>query len=315
MQGTQMAMPMPSGSRGDHRYEWVYVTPEVAEQMLALNYDKQRRVSERCVLKYMRDLKDGRWNCDAMPPIRISSDGMLVDGQHRLHAVVRSGVPVNMLVWYGGGTAEELFVYQDGNLSRSAGQFVECKNKNTVMSMCNILRCLESGACLGNALQRKVRQTGSGRNKVAEVVSRSEIVNFAHAHLDALVSASEAAAALKGASYCNQSVSGVLVYLVREMDGNDVIDAYVDDLANIIPSERICAVIQRTITHRYTTAKVRRTSVDNRWLMGTLAYGYEMFGKGKTVGKITKNAWEGAFNRLDARVQEHFAPVELSIVE
>lgn len=82
------------------------VTPEWARQMLeeldaqvAAGKFRQRGVSDRRVAKYAADMKAGNWALNG-ESIIIDENGHLLNGQHRLHAVVKSGVSVKMLVVY-----------------------------------------------------------------------------------------------------------------------------------------------------------------------------------------------------------------------
>ena len=95
-----IVMVMPSRRRrsdtGAIRFEQVDVTPALAEQWLARN-DGNRNVRGNVVRRYVRDMEAGRWLLSPQP-IVIASDGRLLDGQHRLHAVVESGKTVPMYV-------------------------------------------------------------------------------------------------------------------------------------------------------------------------------------------------------------------------
>ncbi|MET9339229.1 hypothetical protein [Nonomuraea sp. NPDC003804] len=77
-------------------YELVYVTPDMAQRWLYRN-NGNRPLRKDVVAKLARDLQAGRFmeNGDA---IRVSADGDLADGQHRLNAIVESGVGAWMLV-------------------------------------------------------------------------------------------------------------------------------------------------------------------------------------------------------------------------
>lgn len=77
--------------------EIVTVTPELAEQWLAHHNRCNRTIREGKVASYARDMQSGRWlfNGDA---IRFAADGTLLDGQHRLTAVIRAGVPFETVV-------------------------------------------------------------------------------------------------------------------------------------------------------------------------------------------------------------------------
>lgn len=60
----------------------------------------QRSVSDRVVEKYAADMKAGKWRLTGQPII-FDSENHLIDGQHRLWAVVQSRTEVPMLVVYG----------------------------------------------------------------------------------------------------------------------------------------------------------------------------------------------------------------------
>lgn len=75
------------------------VTPELAEAWLGKN-THNRNIRQRVVSDYARDMANGDWNWNG-EAIKFAADGTLVDGQHRLHAIVKSEVPIKMLVVHG----------------------------------------------------------------------------------------------------------------------------------------------------------------------------------------------------------------------
>lgn len=66
------------------------VTPKTAIQWLSRNI-KNRPLSKRAVKAYAEAMRDGQWKLNG-DCIRFNSNGDLIDGQHRLHACVESGV-------------------------------------------------------------------------------------------------------------------------------------------------------------------------------------------------------------------------------
>lgn len=74
----------------------VEVTPQVAEEWLG-TMANNRNVSEKNVEQFARDMRDGRWHMDGAP-IRFNREGQLIDGQHRLLAVMQSEKPQRFLV-------------------------------------------------------------------------------------------------------------------------------------------------------------------------------------------------------------------------
>ncbi len=72
------------------------VTPEQARKWLAANV-ANRTVRPARVREYATAMKEGRWLYTA-DPIRFDEDGRLIDGQHRLLALVKADCPVELHV-------------------------------------------------------------------------------------------------------------------------------------------------------------------------------------------------------------------------
>lgn len=75
------------------------VTPDRASDFLSRN-EGNRRVSQIAESALVRDIVNGNYHLNG-DTIKISPEGYLLDGQHRLRAVVKSGMTVPMLVAYG----------------------------------------------------------------------------------------------------------------------------------------------------------------------------------------------------------------------
>lgn len=74
------------------------ITPTVAAEMLTKNHGN-RHLNNRRVTMLANDMRAGRWT-ESPQPIAFDAEGNLIDGQHRLEAVQRSGVPVLLSVAY-----------------------------------------------------------------------------------------------------------------------------------------------------------------------------------------------------------------------
>ncbi|MGS0546553.1 hypothetical protein ACU8WE_28970 [Pseudomonas parakoreensis] len=75
------------------------VTPEVARAWLERNTGN-RSASMAHVAKLEKTIRDGGWKMTG-DPIRFSKGGSLLDGQHRLHAILQSGIAVTCVVMRG----------------------------------------------------------------------------------------------------------------------------------------------------------------------------------------------------------------------
>lgn len=91
-----MAQPIPLPAPAATTSTLEMVTPDVARDWLAQNIHN-RNVRRAVVATYARDMRQGRWQYTA-EPIKFAADGVLLDGQHRLHAIVQSGASIPMLV-------------------------------------------------------------------------------------------------------------------------------------------------------------------------------------------------------------------------
>jgi hypothetical protein len=77
-------------------YEEVIITPEFAKDILTRNYGN-RPIRESSVRRYAKLMKEGKWEVTHQA-IALDKRGHLVDGQHRLNAVIKAGVPVTMVL-------------------------------------------------------------------------------------------------------------------------------------------------------------------------------------------------------------------------
>ena len=75
----------------------VNVTPEIAREWLEKNMKNNRPVLKATVHSYARQMRNGTWNLTHQG-IAFDEDGNLIDGQHRLSAVVEANIPVMMNV-------------------------------------------------------------------------------------------------------------------------------------------------------------------------------------------------------------------------
>jgi hypothetical protein len=73
------------------------ITPEWAIDVLEKHNPRNRKLSEQTVQSYATDMKNGRWFLNHQG-IAFDVNGDLLDGQHRLWAVVLSGKSIDMMV-------------------------------------------------------------------------------------------------------------------------------------------------------------------------------------------------------------------------
>lgn len=77
----------------------VTVTPDMARAWLEKNMKRNRPVMKSTVHSYARQMRNGTWNLTHQG-IAFDENGELIDGQHRLSAIMEANIPVQMNVTY-----------------------------------------------------------------------------------------------------------------------------------------------------------------------------------------------------------------------
>lgn len=79
------------------KISFVLVTPELAKKWLKTNVEEQRKLNQGLVNQYASQMKKGLWSCETGESIKFSEKG-LIDGQHRLNAIILNDEPIVMMV-------------------------------------------------------------------------------------------------------------------------------------------------------------------------------------------------------------------------
>lgn len=113
--------------------EWRLITPEMAAEMLKGNFDN-RSINMGRVKDIAQSIKNGTWipNNDA---IVIAMSGRVLNGQHRLTAIVSSATPVIALVMVGADDA--MRVTMDTGRPRAAHDVID--EDRSIVSVVKIL--------------------------------------------------------------------------------------------------------------------------------------------------------------------------------
>ena len=76
--------------------EVITITPEIAQEWTGLN-TRNRPVRYARVAQLARDMAAGKWVLNG-ESVKIATDGTIIDGQHRLYACIKAGVPFETVV-------------------------------------------------------------------------------------------------------------------------------------------------------------------------------------------------------------------------
>lgn len=158
-----------------HPYnEVVEVTPTLAASWLEKN-ENNRPINWNYVAQLARDMKAGRFACTHQG-IAFDTEGRLIDGQHRLWAVLEADVPVRIRVFY--NEAPENVVQIDGNCPRRAADRMSLGRELGTVRVDELatLRAMVGGISMA-AKRRTVHEE-------MELLSKHRAaVHFAHEHL------------------------------------------------------------------------------------------------------------------------------------
>lgn len=177
------------------------ITPEMAKKWLESN-SNNRPVSKKHVAGIVRSIKSGLWRYTG-DPIRFSITGRLLDGQHRLHACMQSGIPIECLVIR--GLPDEVFTHLDTNqILRRAGDVLttqEIPHGNVVAAIAKMYWAYENE-----------RNTLSG-----STLRNDEILDLVEADRE-YISAASLGLKLKATRIVSASILGTLIYISRKID-------------------------------------------------------------------------------------------------
>ena len=99
------------------RVELIKINKEVAEKMLSINLNN-RKAKDGVIAKYASEMLKGNWKDDTGELIKISKTNKLLDGQHRLKAIVKADVELRMYVAY--DINDDVFSVLDSGVVRSS---------------------------------------------------------------------------------------------------------------------------------------------------------------------------------------------------
>ncbi|MEU9323256.1 hypothetical protein AB0D91_05490 [Streptomyces canus] len=116
--------------------EIMAVTPELAAKWLKQN-THNRNLRKRAISDYARDMAAGQWRLNG-EAIKFATDGTLLDGQHRLHAVIEADVAIPLMVVT--GLAGETQETMDAGRKRSAADAFSLRGEAHATVLASILK-------------------------------------------------------------------------------------------------------------------------------------------------------------------------------
>ncbi|MDK8732557.1 hypothetical protein [Bifidobacterium breve] len=134
------------------------ITPDIAKTMLGENVNN-RRISHDNVNMFAREMRNGEWRFNG-EAIKFSKDGRLLDGQHRLLAVIAADKPLTTLVIR--GLEDETQQTMDSGKTRTLGDVLTLRGEKNSTQLASLARRI-SGRPAGHGSRRTERSETHAR--------------------------------------------------------------------------------------------------------------------------------------------------------
>lgn len=257
----------------------VMMSPELAREALATMV-ANRPVTMAHVRNLAGAIKSGEWRgSDTRELIKFSGDGRLIDGQHRLMAIIEAGVPIVVGVTF--GCDPSVFDVLDTGRARSGGD---------VLAL--------TGHAQGNFLAASLRVayavTHNGFGRMLNRASNAQIMQM----IEEFPAMPESMAAVAGVPrFIPQSVAAGLHYVMSQIDSEKA-TVFFDGLATgqglpagspilVLRNKLLTPKTQRSSTTRSTVAALT-IKAWNAWIKGDRIYMLRWTGIGKNAESFPK---------------------------
>lgn len=159
--------------------EQVIITPAIAKQFLMSN-NINRPLREFEIKGLENIIRSGKW-IPQTDVIAFDNTGMLINGQHRLHAIIRANKAVECTIGY--NYSPSAFAVIDNGLSRSAGDVVFSRGISNQYAMAAIAKMifLYKNGQLSYVNESAKKINGPDNIEIADFVEKN-IVKIRKAH-------------------------------------------------------------------------------------------------------------------------------------
>lgn len=183
------------------------ITPERAKFYLKNLSRDNRTINKSRVTFYANQMKEGQWQLNG-ETIIFSDKDTLLNGYHRMHAVIEAGVPIKFLVVR--NVDEESFKTIDTGRSRNAADVYRMSN---IPSYTNVAAIVRRYLKLCN--RGSVSSFGIIKSAVEENITNSEMLRVYELHPDIFQDVNRYAACLcdKYRIYTASEIGGIICYL------------------------------------------------------------------------------------------------------
>ena len=276
--------------------EKVVLTPKLAGELLATNYEGQRVLNIGYARSLANDIAEGRWQSDVLRDyLEVSDNGKLINGQHRCKAVILAGEPILVGIRY--GVPESQFAYIDGGKSRQTSQFVKGSHAVILSSLGKNVSAIEAGMPIASALKGITGNITEGNNKRSAVATRQEILRCVEEHREEFHLCAEQSQRIYRALHGGAKAPfAFALWIIGRVNGFNKVANFVDEIANNLPSSEAVAIGKNKGVKQIIEAKTKHVSIDNKfWVSLILA----MYDGWSTDSRLSRHWTETSVKKYD----------------
>lgn len=257
---------------------YVDVTPGQASEWLSKNNTMNRTMRDSKVNAYARDMVNGAWKFNG-DSIRFAEDGTLLDGQHRLAAIIRANVTVPFIVVW--GLPREAQDTMDIGAHRALRDQLHLKG---------IANSNEVSAIARRGFLAENNSVGGGGN--AQVgPTQAELLDFINANPE-VIRAAEVALRSKGNLPCAPTAIGTAYFMCSRIDVYKAEHFWVHQVIDGLQlTESDPAYALRNRLQKEVMDGRRRMVADDVYRYGIVAWNHYRAGNPLTRLQAPKGGW------------------------
>lgn len=269
-----------------------FIDPKRAKELLSNNYANNRRIRQTWVDVIADMMQRGEFrSLNGQNAIIIGTDGALYDGQHRLMAIIKSGVTLPFEVKTTDTPIEDFSTYDYAQV-RSASDIVDVANAKSV---CAIARCIisieNSNVTMHSALW--------GRKDDHKTIPRTEVVKYVNANQERLVDITRRAKRI----YDNLRVGsttlfGFFIEVVEYVHDDSCLQEFIDAVCGVDTANKTVLALRELLRRSYTSYK----KPSKQYVVGMMFCAYSHF---KDFDNTTKlHRYQVYFDRYSKLVEQ-----------
>ena len=260
------------------------ITPAIAKKLLYGNTNN-RPVNPGNLAFLVKQIKSGDFHLTG-ETIKVANTGRLIDGQHRLMAIVESGISVKTTIVR--GLEENVFKYIDTGRPRQAGDVLAiegCGEYHLTAAAIKFIMHFKNGKYSSAA-----GQSAKGKEKL----SNSDVIDFYHKHVTQLKNSVDFARKVKNKVIPGSQIVG-LHYIFKAKDFNLAEEFFLrlGDGVNLSKTSPIHCLRERLLSDRI--MKLRLSSYDK---MALVIKAWNAYRGGKQISVLRFNSQKDVFPKV-----------------